>query len=354
VRKAAAGRADEINTCIACNQACLDHVFEKKTCSCLVNPRACREAEFASAPAARRRRLAVVGAGPAGVACAATLAERGHEVELFEAAPELGGQFNLAKRVPGKEEFAEALRYFRRRLELSGARLRLGERATAEALAAGGFEAVVLATGVVPRDPHLPGQAHPMVLSYLDVLGRGAPVGRRVAIVGAGGIGFDVAQFLVAPAPSSTTDRTRWLAEWGVLDPAVARGGVGKARPEPAARQVYLLQRTAKRPGQGLGRTTGWIHRAVLKAKGVELLGGVRYLGVDDRGLTIAVGEQGASRLLEVDNVVLCAGQEPRRELEAPLRAAGLEVHLIGGADVAAELDAKRAIEQGTRLGLRL
>ena len=354
VRKAAAGRSDEINTCIACNQACLDHVFEKKTCSCLVNPRACHEGEFAAVPASRRRRLAVVGAGPAGVACAATLAERGHEVELFEAAPELGGQFNLARRVPGKEEFAEALRYFRRRLELSGARLRLGERATAEALVAGRFEAVVLATGVVPRDPHLPGQDHPMVLGYLDVLGRGAPVGRRVAIVGAGGIGFDVAQFLVQPAPSPTTDPTRWLAEWGVLDPAEARGGVGKPRPEPAARQVFLLQRTAKRPGQGLGRTTGWIHRAVLKAKGVEMLGGVRYLGVDDRGLTIAVGEQGVPRLLEVDNVVLCAGQEPRRELEAPLRAAGLEVHLIGGADVASELDAKRAIEQGTRLGLRL
>jgi 2,4-dienoyl-CoA reductase (NADPH2) len=355
VAKAAAGRADEINTCIACNQACLDHVFQGKTCSCLVNPRACRETELKLEPAARRRRFAVVGAGPAGLACATTLAERGHQVELLESAAEIGGQFNMAKRIPGKEEFRETLRYFGRRLELTGVQVRLGHRVQAAELAQGGYDAVVLATGVRPRDPGIPGQDHPKVLSYVEVLLRGAPVGRRVAVVGAGGIGFDVAEFLVQEPPSPTLELSHWLAEWGVVDPAEARGGLGAPRPSPPARQVHLLQRKARRPGEGLGKTTGWIHRATLKAKGVEMLGGVNYESIDERGLTISFGEKRErSRLLEVDQIVLCTGQEPLRELHEPLLRAGLEVHLIGGADVAAELDAKRAIEQGMRLGARL
>lgn len=352
VRKAAEGRADEINTCIACNQACLDHVFARRTCSCLVNPRACHETLLTLAPAARRKRIAVVGAGMAGLACATALAERGHEVELLEAAAEIGGQFVMAARVPGKEEFRETLRYFRRRIERTGVRLHLSRPATAEALAAGGYDEVVVATGVVPRDPRIPGQDHPKVLTYVDVLLRGAPVGPRVAVVGAGGIGFDVAAFLVHPPHGGAPDPAAWRAAWGVADPAEARGGLVRPQPPAPARQVYLLQRKASRPGAGLGRTTGWIHKAALKAARVEMLAGVAYQGIDDRGLTVRHGER--ERLLEVDSVVLCTGQEPRRELVAPLRAAGLSVHVIGGADVAAELDAKRAIDQGTRLAAAL
>ncbi|MBK9516137.1 MAG: NADPH-dependent 2,4-dienoyl-CoA reductase [Anaeromyxobacter sp.] len=385
VKKAAEGRADEINTCIACNQACLDHVFARKRASCLVNPRACHETELIVARTARPKRVAVVGSGPAGLACATVAAERGHEVHLFEAAPRLGGQFNLAASIPGKEEFRETLRYFARRLEVTGVRVHLGAPATAEGLAAGGFDEVVLATGVLPRDPGIPGQGHPKVIGYLDVLARGAPVGPRVAIVGAGGIGFDVATFLVhpgtapgegVPAPSGGAlaggaapegaeappalgpavpdpGLARWLAEWGVADPALARGGLAAPRPAPPARQVWLLQRTPGRPGAGLGKTTGWIHRAALKARGVVMLGSVTYEGVDDAGLTIRIGE-GGRQVLPVDTVVLCTGQVPRRDLAAPLRAAGLPVHLIGGADVAAELDARRAIEQGTRVAAAL
>ncbi len=352
VRKAAEGRADEINTCIACNQACLDHVFAGRRASCLVNPRACHETELRLQPAARPKRVAVVGGGPAGLAAATGLAERGHEVELFEAAAAVGGQLELARRIPGKEEYRETLRYWRRRLETTGVRVHLGHRAEAAELVEGRFDEVVLATGVVPRDPRIPGEDHPMVLSYLDVLQRGAPVGDRVAVVGAGGVGFDVARFLVEPPAGDAPELAAWLAEWGVVDPAVARGGLVERRPPAAARRVWLLQRKESRPGATLGRTTGWIHRTALAARGVELLAGVRYEGIDGRGLTVSIprGERRERRLLEVDNVVLCAGQEPLRTLEAPLRAAGVKVRRVGGADVAAELDAKRAIAQATRL----
>jgi 2,4-dienoyl-CoA reductase (NADPH2) len=358
VKKAAAGRAAAINTCIACNQACLDHVFSRKVASCLVNPRAGHETELVLAPAALRKRIAVVGAGPAGLACATTLAGRGHDVHLFEASAELGGQFNMAKRIPGKEEFAETLRYFGGRVRETGVTLHLGVRAGASELIAEKFDEVVLATGVVPRDPRIPGQDHPMVLSYVDVLLRGKPVGKSVAVVGAGGIGFDVAEFLVhgeRPGEETGPDLARWMEEWGVADPETFPGGVTEPRPSPPARKVFLLQRKKSRPGAGLAKTTGWIHRAALKMKDVEMLSGVRYERIDDRGLTVSFGENGEGRrLLEVDNVVLCTGQEPLRDLEAPLRDAGVRLHLIGGADVAAELDAKRAIDQGTRLAARL
>ena len=352
VNKAAAGRAADINTCIACNQACLDHAFLQQVASCLVNPRACHEAEFTAQPAAHRKRIAVVGAGPAGLAAATTLAERGHEVTLFEQADRIGGQFNLAKLVPGKEEFHETLRYFGRRLEATGVRLRLGARVESAALATAGFEEVVLATGVVPRDPQIPGQDHPSVCGYLDVLtGRRRP-GKRVAIIGAGGIGFDVATFLVHEGPSTTLDAAAWRREWGVGDPALVRGGIDgiAPRPTPPAREVYLLQRRPGKPGAGLGRTTGWIHRAALRMKRVEMIGGVRYDRIDDAGLHVTL--DGEPRLLAMDDIVLCTGQEPLAELAAPLRAAGVTVHLVGGADVAAELDAKRAIRQATLLAL--
>ncbi|EIL95526.1 FAD-dependent oxidoreductase [Rhodanobacter sp. 115] len=350
--KARNDRADRINTCIACNQACLDHVFQNKRASCLVNPRACHETELTITPATTRKRIAVVGAGPAGMACAATLAERGHTVSLIDRANDIGGQFNYAKRIPGKEEFHETLRYFRHQLADTGVELRLGQTATMESLREGGYDEVVIATGITPRVVQFPGSDDPRVLSYLDVLAHDRPVGARVAIIGAGGIGFDVAEFLVERAPSPTTDIPRWAREWGVDMQLTHRAGLQPAAPESPAREIWLLQRSEGRPGARLNKTTGWVHRATLKHKGVTMLGGIGYQRFDDEGLHITV--DGKPQVLPVDNLVICAGQEPNRALANALAAAGIPAHVIGGADVAAELDAKRAIAQGTRLASQL
>ncbi|EWC60070.1 2,4-dienoyl-CoA reductase [Actinokineospora spheciospongiae] len=340
VRKAAEGRDDEINTCIACNQACLDHVFANRKASCMVNPRAARETVLVLSPTRRAKRVAVVGAGPAGLSAAVALGGRGHDVDLFEAAAEVGGQFDIARRIPGKEEFAETIRYYTRQLELTGVKVHLSTRVDAQRLVGDGYDEVVLATGVAPRVPAIPGIDHPSVLSYVDVVRHGRPVGARVAVIGAGGIGVDVSEFL-------THTDTPWAAEWGVGE----SGSLVEATPAAPARQVYLLQRKAGRIGVSLGKTTGWVHRAALKAKGVEQLSGVNYERIDDDGLHITFGkDRGGARTLAVDTVVVCAGQEPVRDLAEALRAAGTTTHLIGGADHAGELDAKRAIDQGTRL----
>ncbi|MEU4191275.1 NADPH-dependent 2,4-dienoyl-CoA reductase [Kribbella sp. NPDC026611] len=350
VLKATTDRADEINVCIACNQACLDHVFAKRKASCMVNPRAARETELQLLPTRRTKSIAVVGAGPAGLAAAVTAAERGHRVELFEARDELGGQFGIAQRIPGKEEFAETIRYYRRRLELTGVKVHLGRRATADDLT--GYDEIVLATGVVPRIPDIPGIDHPKVLSYVEVVRDGQPVGGTVAVIGAGGIGVDVSEFLTTTA-SPALDLAAWKAEWGVADPTAVAGGLGVPQPEPSPRKVYLLQRKAGKIGAGLGKTTGWVHRAALKTKQVEQLRGVNYERIDDEGLHVTFGpKREKPRVLAVDNIVVCAGQESLRDLVDGL--AGRSVHVIGGADVAAELDAKRAIDQATRLALTL
>jgi 2,4-dienoyl-CoA reductase (NADPH2) len=352
VRKAREGRSDEINTCIGCNQACLDHTFAGKVTSCLVNPRACHETELVIRPADAKKRVAVVGAGPAGLACAVTAAERGHAVTLIEAGAEIGGQFNIAKRIPGKEEFHETLRYFRRQIELRGIELRLNTRATAEGLAAEGFDEVVLATGIVPRRPPIDGLDHPKALGYLDVLRDGAPVGQKVAIVGAGGIGFDVAEYLTHSGHSASLDPQKFFAEWGVDTGYARAGGLRPAQPEAPARKVHLLQRKKSKVGDQLGKTTGWIHRTGLKARGVGMSSSVSYQRIDDAGLHVTI--DGVEQTLPVDHVVICAGQEPLRELHDQLKTAGHKVHLIGGADEAAELDAKRAIAQGTTLAATL
>jgi 2,4-dienoyl-CoA reductase (NADPH2) len=352
VLKAQAARDDEINTCIACNQACLDHAFVKKTVSCLLNPRAGHETELVLTPTRRTRSIAIVGAGPAGLATAVNAAARGHQVTLFEANDVIGGQFDMARRIPGKEEFNETIRYFTTMLATNGVRVRLGTRVSAAELA--GYDHVVLATGVTPRMPAIPGIDHPMVLTYAEAITGAKPIGNSVAVIGAGGIGFDVSEFLVTDN-SPTLNLQDWKAEWGVADPWDAPGALTTPIPAPPAREVYLLQRTNGPQGRNLGKTSGWVHRASLKAKGVQQLSGVNYDRVDDEGLHISFGRKGERpQLLAVDNVVVCAGQEPVRELEEDLRRSGIDPHIIGGAAFAAELDAKRAIKQGTELAARL
>ena len=350
VAKAAADRADRINTCIGCNQACLDHTFQLQLTSCLVNPRACHETELVIEPAVSPRRIAVVGSGPGGLACAVTAAQRGHDVTLFESDDQIGGQFTLAAQIPGKEEFRETLRYFRNALADAGVNVKLGTRVRAGDLA--GYDSVVLATGVTPRIPTINGIDHPKVVTYLQVLRDHVPVGDTVAILGAGGIGFDVAEYLTQSGESATVDAPRFFAEWGIDATHQARGGVVTAQIDPPAREVTLLQRKESKVGGGLGKTTGWIHRIELKKRGVRMVPGVTYERIDDAGLHLTIDEQ--AQVLDVDTIVVCTGQEPQRELLADLQAAGADVAVIGGADVAAELDAKRAIKQGTEVAAAL
>lgn len=351
VAKAAADQADRINTCIACNQACLDHVFENKRASCLVNPQACYETELVMHPTQQRKRIGVVGAGPAGLAFACYAAERGHEVHLYEGSERIGGQFNYAKQIPGKEEFHETLRYFEKRLADTGVHVHLNSRQSASALLSEKFDDVVLATGVVPRIVDFEGADHEKVVGYLDVLRDHKPLGKKVALIGAGGIGFDVAEFITTES-SPSLDASEWNEIWGVDKDYSDRGALTKPKPETSPREVWLLQRKTSKVGKGLGKTSGWVHRATLKKKGVHMLAGVTYKKVDDQGLWIEIDEQ--EQLLPVDHVVVCAGQLPLRDLQHELEQAGQKVHLIGGADVAAELDAKRAIRQGAELAAEL
>ena len=354
VRKAEADAAALINTCIACNQACLDHAFAHKTVSCLVNPRAGREVELELLPTRGAKKVAVIGGGPAGLSAALESARRGHTVSLFEARAALGGQFGIARRIPGKEEFAETIRYFTNALAEADVTVRLGHRVTAAELLAAEFDEVVLATGVVPRIPSIPGIDHPSVLSYAELVEEGKPVGDRVAVIGAGGIGVDISEYLTTDS-SPTLDLKEWKQEWGVTEPEAAPGALTTPVPAPSPREVYLLQRKKGRIGAGLAKTTGWVHRASLAAKGVHQLTEVNYERIDDDGLHITFGEDHERpRTLAVDTIVVCAGQESVRDLVDELTASGTITHVIGGADVAAELDAKRAIEQGTRLAAKI
>jgi len=352
--KADQGRADEINTCIACNQACLDHIFSQKRATCLVNPRACYETELNYPPVTIKKRVAIIGAGPAGLACAVTAASRGHETHLFDQEQEIGGQFNMAKTIPGKEEFYETLRYFKRQIELTKTHLHLGTKVTANTLLNEAFDEVVIATGVTPRVPAIPGIEHEKALSYVDVLKAKKPVGKNVAVIGAGGIGFDIAELLTHTGEPTSQDVDLFLQEWGIDKQLRVRGGVDgiQGKTEPSSRTVYLLQRKASKPGAGLGKTTGWIHRISLKNKKVQMISGASYDRIDDIGLHITVGNE--PTILEVDNIIVCAGQDSQQELYSELKSAGVVAHLIGGAKLAGELDAKRAIRDGCELAANM
>ncbi|MEP3945136.1 NADPH-dependent 2,4-dienoyl-CoA reductase [Ascidiaceihabitans sp.] len=355
VAKAAAGKGVQIAPCIGCNQACLDHTFGGKISSCLVNPRACYETELVLNATDAKKTVAIVGAGPAGLSTAMAAAERGHTVTVFDKSDEIGGQLNMAKQVPGKEEFWGLVDWYRTMMDEMGITVELGREVGADDLT--GFDEVVIATGVMPRDPGIPGQDGDNVLSYIDVLRAKAPVGKKVAVIGAGGIGFDVSEYLAHEGESTTVNLPAWMTEWGVTDPAEHRGGLAPEGPQPhaPARQITLLQRKAQKHGKNLGKTTGWIHRAALKMKDVEFVGGVNYEKIDDKGLHVSFGEARENpTLIEADTIVMCAGQLPERSLADALEAKGINAHVIGGADVAAELDAKRAIDQGTRLAATL
>ena len=351
VLKAIENRSDEINTCIGCNQACLDHVFEGKMTSCLVNPRACHETELSILPTQTPKNIAVIGGGPAGLAAAKTAAERGHKVTLFDSADELGGQFNIAKQVPGKEEFYETIRYFKRQLELHKVTVKLNTRVTASDLNDSDFDDVIVATGIEPRTPPIEGIDHAKVMTYIEVIKEHKPVGKKVAVIGAGGIGFDVSEFLSHSGESTSLNIPAFMKEWGIDMTFSSRGGIEGVKPQPAPspREIFLLQRKTTKVGAGLGKTTGWAHRAGLLSKGVSMIAGCEYLKIDDQGIHIKVNDE--VQVLDVDNVIICAGQEPLRELVEGLTKPH---HLIGGADVAVELDAKRAIDQGTRLAAAL
>ena len=354
VNKAALEKEDEINTCIACNQACLDHVFKQKVASCLVNPRACHETEFNYDMALVSKKIAVIGAGPAGLSVATIAAQRGHHVTLFDSESEVGGQFNMAKQIPGKEEFYETIRYYKKQLKLHNVKLILNKRVVKSDLEHSDFEEIIIATGISPRTPNIEGIDHSKVVSYLDVLKHKKQVGKRVAVIGAGGIGFDVSEFLLHQGNSSTLDIDTWLAEWGIDKDIEARGGIAGVQPSypSATREIFMFKRSKGKFGGNLGKTTGWIHRANLKKQNVQFINEVQYTKIDDQGLHYSKGEE--SKILEVDNVIICAGQTPLKELYTALESSGKSIHIIGGADIADELDAKRAIDQGCRLAASL